>query len=255
MAIFQRSSYCIVTGASSGLGRALSILLAREWSKAAVPANIVLLARNEELLKEVKHAIESECSGVTATVVVGDLGKLETIDDVCRRAMMSYDASKYEQGLLVHNAGSLGDIWLPTAQQTDALSLQGHVMLNYTSMALLTSHFLSSVATATIVNMTSMAGNVSMGGLGTYCSLKSARNSFFKCLALEYPNVRLLSYSPGPCKTQMFTDFCTKAYINADKEGPNLTPLAPEDSMAKLIQLLREDSYSNGDFIDILDCK
>ena len=251
MAFFEQSSYCIITGASAGLGRALSIHLAREWNKAAVAANIVLLARNEEQLSELKQTIESECSGVKATIVSGDLGKLETIDDLCRRAMASYDASKYEQGLLVHNAGSHGAISLPLAQQTDVLYLQEHVTLNYTSMALLTSHFLSSVAAATIVNITSRLGRVPKGGFATYSSLKAARESFMKCLALEYPNIRLLSYSPGPCKTQMLTSYLTKPYM-MNTSVPEA--IAPEDSMAKLVELLRKDSYSNGDIISISDC-
>jgi sepiapterin reductase len=35
---------------------------------------------------------------------------------------------------------------------------------------------------------------------------KAARNMFFRTLAVEEPNIRVLNYAPGPCETDMQKD-------------------------------------------------
>ena len=41
MAVFQRRSFCVVTGASRGLGREIAIQFSREWSQSGKNSSII----------------------------------------------------------------------------------------------------------------------------------------------------------------------------------------------------------------------
>ena len=84
--------WALVTGASSGIGKAFAEALARE----GLP--IVLAARREDRLREVAAAIESR-SGVATRVVCADLA---TADGAAKLADAVADL---EIGVLVNNAG------------------------------------------------------------------------------------------------------------------------------------------------------
>src|SRR2546423_5540799 len=61
-----RGKWVLVTGASSGLGRAMAGVLAREHG-----ANIIPVARRRERLEELKRELETE-AGVRVDPLVGD---------------------------------------------------------------------------------------------------------------------------------------------------------------------------------------
>jgi uncharacterized protein len=86
--------WAIITGASSGIGKALAFEFARGGF------NVLLVARNGEALAEVA----AECSGkyrVEAEVVPADLSRLESIDSLI--AALASRPHQYE--VLVNNAG------------------------------------------------------------------------------------------------------------------------------------------------------
>jgi uncharacterized protein len=90
------SDWAIITGASSGIGKALA------FQFAAGGFNLVLVARNEAALKKVaadcsnRHGIESE-------VIAADLSNLDSIDRVIEMLTSSTINRRY--GVLVNNAG------------------------------------------------------------------------------------------------------------------------------------------------------
>lgn len=86
----------VVTGASSGIGRATALELAREG------AAVVLHARRAELLREVAKAIEAQ--GGVALPVVGDAGKLEDVEALLQ-ATVTWEASGRKYDIVVVNAG------------------------------------------------------------------------------------------------------------------------------------------------------
>lgn len=83
----------LVTGASSGIGRALAIELARQG------ANLVLLARRQERLEEVAQQVAAV--GRRAVLVVGDV----TDSDARHRALEAARAELGGLDILVNNAG------------------------------------------------------------------------------------------------------------------------------------------------------
>ncbi|GAC1341467.1 MAG: mycolate reductase [Myxococcales bacterium] len=73
-----RGRWVLVTGASSGLGRAMAFLLAREHG-----ANIVAVARRANLLDELKREIESG-SAARVEPLVADMARPEDVERVLR---------------------------------------------------------------------------------------------------------------------------------------------------------------------------
>jgi len=83
----------IVTGAGSGIGKAVSLLLSRSGSR------VVLAARNESRLSAVREEIEN--GGGEAMVVATDLTRDEELERLVNRAVEKWDSVDY----LINNAG------------------------------------------------------------------------------------------------------------------------------------------------------
>lgn len=83
----------VITGASSGIGKAAAIQLAKKG------ATVILIARREALLKEVADDIKA--LGGTAHWYVGDLSKVEEIDKLTDKILSEHLVID----VLVNNAG------------------------------------------------------------------------------------------------------------------------------------------------------
>lgn len=90
-----------VTGASAGIGRATAKLLAREG------ANVALVARREERLRDLADEVEDE-HGVEALVLQTDVSDHEQVDDAVDTAAETFGGLD----VVVSNAGinRLGDV-------------------------------------------------------------------------------------------------------------------------------------------------
>ena len=87
----------VVTGASSGLGKQISMALAKQG------ADLVILARRIERLEEFKIELEKE--GVKVLPVKCDVTKTEDIDNACKAAVKKFG----KVDILVNCAGSSKD--------------------------------------------------------------------------------------------------------------------------------------------------
>ena len=87
------SKVAIITGASSGIGRATAYALAGEG------CNLVLVARREERLREVKANCEKQ--GVHVTYLLGDCSKEQTAIDTVDLAVKEFG----KVDILVNNVG------------------------------------------------------------------------------------------------------------------------------------------------------
>ena len=74
------SRWLILTGASSGLGREMALVLARDHK-----ANLVLVARREERLRELGQALKDRF-GTQAEVTVADLSQTAEVQRVFQQA-------------------------------------------------------------------------------------------------------------------------------------------------------------------------
>ena len=84
----------LVTGASSGIGKALARLHARKGG------NLVLVARREAALNELKAELE-QAHGIQAMVIVADLAQ----SDAAHQIFATTEAANVHVDILINNAG------------------------------------------------------------------------------------------------------------------------------------------------------
>jgi uncharacterized protein len=151
----------LVTGASTGIGEATAIRLAREPG-----AELVLVARREERLRELAESLPCR-----ATYVAVDL----TSADAPERIRGHLEAEhRGELHLLVNNAGAA---WRGSFAEAGYANVKRHLELNFEAVVRLTEALLPLLrdsAPSAIVNVASTAGRVSRARTGAYSASKFA---------------------------------------------------------------------------------
>jgi NAD(P)-dependent dehydrogenase (short-subunit alcohol dehydrogenase family) len=178
----------IITGASKGIGRALSLRFGREG------ARVVCAARSADLVKET--AAEVQRAGGQAIAVVGDA----SVEDDVRRLVAATVKAYGKIDTLVNNAGDGG----PTKPVQDYLMEDWR----YTIDSCLTSSYLCTrfavpemirAGGGAIVYISSGAGRRGLPYRIGYCSAKAGQVGMTYGMALELAphNIRVNCVAPG----------------------------------------------------------
>ncbi|GAM16363.1 SDR family NAD(P)-dependent oxidoreductase [Mesobacillus selenatarsenatis] len=163
----------IVTGAGTGLGKELALLLAKQGY------HLILTGRTEDNLKNVQNQIEQ--TGGSATDLVLDLRNLE---DIKEKALLI--SKKYEIYGLVNNAG-LGHFG-PFSEVSDN-EIEEMFQTNVFGTIQMTKAILPYLELnndGLIVNIVSTAGLRGKKNEAVYCSSKFAVRGFTESLQKEY---------------------------------------------------------------------
>jgi uncharacterized protein len=183
----------LVTGASTGIGEATAIRLAREPG-----TELVLVARREELLRGLAGSLPCR-----ATYLPVDL----TDEDATERIRAHLEAEHGgELHLLVNNAGAA---WRAPFAEGGYANVRRHMELNFDAVVRLTEALLPllrAAAPSAIVNVASTAGRVSRARTGAYSASKFALVGWTDSLhAEEKPNgVHVGMVLPGFVRTEGF---------------------------------------------------
>ncbi len=182
----------IVTGASSGIGKGIAIYLSR------LGANLIILGRNEDTLKETKDVLES---GKHEYFIV-DLNNPGEIEGVMKKAC--HDGEKLNG--IVYSAGISRTIPLQYVKQSD---LQDIMTVNFFSFIEMAKHFSKRKYNdngGSIVAISSISGKVGAKGLAAYCASKGAMDSAIRAMALDLAskNIRINSIAPGMIDTPIY---------------------------------------------------
>jgi NAD(P)-dependent dehydrogenase (short-subunit alcohol dehydrogenase family) len=205
----------IVTGASRGLGMALThALVDRGW-------RIVVDARDGDALRREWGYPPHD------VVIPGDVA-----DPAHRRALI--EAAGASIDLVVNNASALGPSPLPPLAEYPLDDLRRVYEVNVLApLALVQLALPCVVAGARIVNITSDAGVEAYEGWGGYGSSKAALDQLTAVLAAEHPELRVYAVDPGDMRTRMHQD----AFPGEDiSDRP-----APEESVPGLLALIAGD--------------
>jgi len=189
----------LITGASSGIGEASAIALAREGARLAIAA------RRRDRLEALSARISQ--NGGTALVLETDI----TDDDQAREAVERTLAEHGRLDVLINNAGLmlLGRIeGADVSQWRRMLDLNVAALMTLTHAAL--PHLLVAAEqdprhVADIVNVSSVAGRVARQGSGAYNASKWAVNAFSEALRQEVTgrHVRVGLIEPGAVDTEL----------------------------------------------------
>ncbi|XP_026823307.1 sepiapterin reductase-like [Rhopalosiphum maidis] len=254
---WNRRTCVILTGASKGIGQCLAV----EIGKLLVPeSTIILTARDTNGLEKTKKMINKENSDILIECYSVDFYNSDAT--MFEKIVEPIDSTKYELFLLIHNAGSIGNLNHLAADMNDPDEWNKYMMLNLYSVTCLTSVFLSKLNSNTaekcIVNMTSLLAIEPYKSVGYYCVGKASREMFFRVLALENPTLNVLSYSPGPVLTDMYTymslnskDKELREQLTSKQQKQYIVKV--EDACQKLVNILAIKSYKTGSRIDYYD--
>ncbi|KAM9734530.1 sepiapterin reductase a [Menidia menidia] len=256
---------CVITGASKGFGRAVAQAVAGLVTPGSV---LVLAARSGDELRALQAELDQPGpgragqAGVRTEVVVADVTRTEGLERIVQTSKEAFSES-IEHIILVNNAGSLGDVSRYTKSFTDMAEVDSYLSLNVSSSLCLTARVLEAFPPnpgrrCTVINVSSLCALQPFPSWVLYCTGKAAREMMFKVLAEEEPDVRVLNYSPGPLDTAMQVEARSntadpnikKSFSDMFAKGQLLTC---EESCAKLMKLLLEDTYTSGAHIDIYD--
>ncbi|XP_060877505.1 sepiapterin reductase-like [Metopolophium dirhodum] len=254
---WSRRTCVILTGASKGIGQCLAV----EIGKLLVPeSTIVLMARDTNGLEKTKEMVNKENSDILVEYYSVDLYNSNAT--MFEKIVEPIDSTKYELFLLIHNAGSVGNLDHLAADMNDPDEWNKFMLLNLYSVTCLTSVFLSKFNSDTaercIVNITSLLGIEPFKSVGYYCVGKASREMYFRVLALENPALNILSYSPGPVLTDMYTNISLNSKDEVVREqfttGQQKQYIVKvEDTCQKLVNTLAMRSYKTGGRVDYYD--
>jgi short-subunit dehydrogenase len=163
----------IVTGASEGIGRALSLELAERGVR------LVLAARNQGRLDELAELCEAR--GASCLAVATDVGS----EPDCR-ALVDRTIERWGRiDVLVNNAGLTG--WARVDELADSRVFEELLRVNYLGAAWLTRHALPSLlrSQGRIVAIASVAGLTGVPERAAYAASKHAMIGFFESLRIE----------------------------------------------------------------------
>uniref|UniRef100_A0A7S2TZK3 Ketoreductase domain-containing protein n=1 Tax=Lotharella oceanica TaxID=641309 RepID=A0A7S2TZK3_9EUKA len=166
-----RGKTVLVTGASSGLGKAIAIVAAKRGAKA-----VVIAARRKEKLQSTAKAVEA--LGARAVILELDITDFEAVEAACERTEKELGAI----GLLVNNAGS--GAW-KHVEETTAEEAAKMMACPYNGAFACTTAFVKSMVEAKeghVLNVTSAASHGGIRGAVGYATARWAMRGFSRNL-------------------------------------------------------------------------
>ena len=212
-----------ITGASSGIGEALSIALAKEG------AQLVLTARNEEKLNILKEKCLDFCEN--CLILPMDLVQIEAIPAAAEKVMATYGRID----MLINNAGIS-----QRALTRDAdLSIDRQVMeLNFFSPVAMTKAvlpFMLNQKSGHIVSVSSIVGKFGFPLRSAYSSSKHALFGFFDSLRAEEEDLDVTIIIPGRIQSNISVNAINKDGKAEGKMDPGQSNGMPAAKCAEII--------------------
>ncbi len=221
-----------ITGASSGIGKALAYAMAKQG------AHLVLSARNKERLEEVK----GKCLLTTSKCIIQvlDLSKTEDIEQAAQAVL----AQTGRIDLLINNAGRSQR---SLAKDTPLANDRSIMELNFFSPVALTKavlpHMLKNKA-GHIVVVSSISGKFGFPLRTAYAASKHAIQGFFESLRAELydTNIKVTIVSPGRIKTDISLHALTESGQPYNKMDDGQANGMPANKCAeKIVKAIKKD--------------
>lgn len=183
----------LITGASSGIGAGTAILFCK------LGAEVAITGRNVENLSKTADECEKS-NGKKPFKLAGDLTSEDFVKQLVEDTVKHYG----KLDILVNDAGivKVGSIETTSLEQYDEV-MNINVRSIYHLTMLAVPHLVKTKGS--IVNVSSVNGVRSFGGVLAYCMSKSAIDQFTRCTAIELApkQVRVNSVNPGVIITEI----------------------------------------------------
>ena len=222
----------LVTGAGSGIGKAIALRLAAEGARVTV--------QDLEAAKAATTVAEIEAAGGAAIAVSGDVSRAEDVDAAfaaCRNAWG-------DPSLMVDNAGIVQQVRFAEMQDADwdrmiAVHLRGTYLCSRRALGPMLA-----AGSGVIVNIASQLGQIGGVELVHYSAAKAGIIGMTKSLAREVSaqGVRVNAVAPGPINTELVMALSEDWRTAKAAELPLGRFGAPEDVAATVAFLASDDA-------------
>jgi len=225
----------IVTGASSGIGRAAALRFGREG------ASVLAVGRDPDALREVGQAVDA--AGGRCKALLSDVTSSDSPERIVQVAVESFGGIT----ALVNAAGIIGSgtIETTTDEQWDAM-LDVNLRAPFRLMRAAAPHL--TAARGSVVNVSSVNGLRSFSGVLAYCVSKAGVDHLTRCAALEMApkGVRVNAVNPGVTVTNLhrrsgMAEEAYGAFLERSKGTHPLGRPGQADEIAELIVFLASD--------------
>lgn len=228
-----KDKVAIVTGSTSGMGRATAELFAREGAK------VVVTGRNEERAKALVDKIKAE--GNEAIYVIVDMLNIDDIKKIYDVTMETYGTVD----ILFNNAGMLStssfqDLSLEEWENTFKVNVSAPLYLTQ-----LCAPVMKEKGKGVVINTGSVAGAHAHHGMAAYVSSKHAIGGLTKSMAWELgPEIRANAILPGAIMTAMVESVGGDAAVAHLVEGSPLKKAGQPNEIATAALFLATDESS-----------
>ncbi|MGG3436845.1 SDR family oxidoreductase [Bacillus subtilis] len=233
----------IITGGDSGIGRAVSVLFAKEG------ANVVIVYLNEHQdAEETKQYVEKE--GGKCLLIAGDVGDEAFCNDVVAQASQVFPSID----ILVNNAAE--QHVQPSIEKITSHQLIRTFQTNIFSMFYLTKAVLPHLKKgSSIINTASITAYKGNKTLIDYSATKGAIVTFTRSLSqsLVQQGIRVNAVAPGPIWTPLIpASFAAKDVEVFGSDVPMERPGQPVEVAPSYLYLASDDStYVTGQTIHV----
>lgn len=237
----------VVTGASSGMGKAIVELFVKEG------ANVVAVARRKDRLESLVESLKGEKGCVE--ICVGDVSKKETCESMINLAVEKFG----KLDVLINNAGVM-DNMAPVGNFSDekyesvmAINVYGPLC----AMRKACQVFLAQNSGGNIINVSSI-GSMHQAAGPVYCASKAAINAISRNTAFMYKNekIRCNVIAPGGINTEIGSAMGMPDMDGYARLSPMLKLSPPQGQATDIANtalfLASDDSaYINGVIIEV----
>ena len=208
MAVAIDGGIVLLTGASSGIGESMARLLAPRVN------TLVLVARREERLEQLKNALQAQNSQLKVDVRPTDLSNVVATRELAAQVLAEHGRID----VLINNAG-IGHVGV--LEEADEAHLDALLGVNILGLTALTRAVLPSMVerqSGGIWNISSGFGLVWMPFFSVYVASKQYVTAFSECLRSELKGtgVTVCQTCPGP----IATEFESTAGSPLDRDAP-----------------------------------
>ena len=227
----------IVSGASSGIGRAIAIQVSKQGAK------VILLARNEEKLQETLNCMV----GKGHKSYSFDLSNLDEIEPFIKQLIKDHGSVDG----YVHSAGVGSTRPLHMLKPS---KLQEVMNVNFNSFVEIVRCLAKRSnlnEKASIVGISSVAGQEGNQSKTAYCASKAAMDAAVRCIAKELSSrqIRANTIAPGLADTDMFQQFINNSGADSEDARNVLSRqylgVVPPEEIAFMVAFLLSNASSH----------